>query len=184
MPELFPTHRQDAKFWEELGRAVATFGFLEEILARAIFALTATRPYAEDEVDAAYREWLPKLERALYNPLGKLIDDYAKAVREHPGVSIRDRDLDDLIDELRETSKIRNMLCHASWWPSNDSGTAIPFYVNRDMKMFEGPIDSDFLRQTRQVAAERAYFVKRTVDDTGWQFPGSAGLGKPIKRWD
>ena len=181
LPDFFPTHLQDAKFWEELGRVVATFGFLEEILGRAIFAHTATRPYAEEEVDAAYREWLPKLERALYDPLGKLINEYAKAVREHPDVPIQDHDLDDLIDKLRIASKNRNMLCHASWGPPDDSGASIPFYVNRKMEIFDKPIDVDFLRQTREDAAELTCIIVNTVTATGWQFPGSAGLGKPLK---
>lgn len=45
--DKFPTHRHEAAFWESLGRAVATFGFLEEILGKAIFAFTATRVYNE-----------------------------------------------------------------------------------------------------------------------------------------
>ena len=43
LPRDFPTHRHDAACWEGLGRAVATFGFLEEILGKAIFALTGKR---------------------------------------------------------------------------------------------------------------------------------------------
>ena len=37
LPDGFPTHGHEAAFWESLGRAVATFGFLEEILEKAIF---------------------------------------------------------------------------------------------------------------------------------------------------
>jgi len=51
---LFPTHHQSAEFWESLGRAVATFSFLEEVLGKAIFALTATRKYSEDEIEKAF----------------------------------------------------------------------------------------------------------------------------------
>lgn len=43
LPANFPTHRHDPAFWEALGRTVATFGFLEEVLGKAIFAFTATR---------------------------------------------------------------------------------------------------------------------------------------------
>ncbi len=50
LPAHYPTHLHDATFWESLGRAVATFGFLEEVLARAIFAFTGTKPYSEVEV--------------------------------------------------------------------------------------------------------------------------------------
>jgi uncharacterized protein (DUF2336 family) len=34
LPKQFPTHMQEGAFWESLGRAVATFGFLEEVLGR------------------------------------------------------------------------------------------------------------------------------------------------------
>ena len=59
LPDRFPTHRHDAAFWESLGRAVATFGFLEEILGKAIFSFTGTRCYGEAEIQQAYTEWLP-----------------------------------------------------------------------------------------------------------------------------
>lgn len=34
LPANFPTHRRDPAFWEALGCAVATFGFLEEVLGK------------------------------------------------------------------------------------------------------------------------------------------------------
>ena len=50
LPENFPTHRHSAEFWECLGRAVATFGFLEEVLGKAIFSFTATREIPDDQI--------------------------------------------------------------------------------------------------------------------------------------
>ncbi len=64
LPALFPTNQIDATFWESLGRTVATFGYLEHVMGRAIFALTATKPYKASEIEAAYEKWLPRLERA------------------------------------------------------------------------------------------------------------------------
>ncbi len=49
LPPLFPTHRHDPAFWCSLGRAVATFGFLEEMLKRAVLALKGTVPAPEEE---------------------------------------------------------------------------------------------------------------------------------------
>lgn len=80
LPDGFPTHKHEAAFWESLGRAVATFGFLEEVLGKAIFSFLATRTYNGAEAQQAYIEWLPNLERALIDPLGNLIDAYGKAV--------------------------------------------------------------------------------------------------------
>jgi len=39
LPKMYPTHRHEPIFWENLGRVVATFGFLEETLAKAILHL-------------------------------------------------------------------------------------------------------------------------------------------------
>jgi len=36
LPSLFPTHRHSPMFWETLGRTIATFGFLEEVLVDRI----------------------------------------------------------------------------------------------------------------------------------------------------
>ncbi len=33
LPPSFPTHQHSPKFWEQLGRTVATFGCLEEVRA-------------------------------------------------------------------------------------------------------------------------------------------------------
>lgn len=50
LPSLFPTHRHSPMFWETLGRTIATFGFLEEVLGKAIFAFTATTRHQEGEI--------------------------------------------------------------------------------------------------------------------------------------
>jgi hypothetical protein len=62
LPDKFPTHKHKAAFWGSLGRSVATFRFLKEISAKAIFAFTAIRPFNEAEIEKAYEEWLPKLD--------------------------------------------------------------------------------------------------------------------------
>ena len=36
LPKQFPTHKHEGAFWESLGRAVATLGFLEEVVLKAI----------------------------------------------------------------------------------------------------------------------------------------------------
>jgi hypothetical protein len=110
LPEMYPTHLHDATFWEWLGRTVGSFGFLEDVLARAIFSFTGTRTYDERDVKKAFDDWIPTLKRALSDPLGGLIETYAKAVREHPSATILN--LDDLVADLREASLIRNVLGH------------------------------------------------------------------------
>jgi hypothetical protein len=178
LPKQFPTHKHQAGFWESLGRAVATFGFLEEILGKAIFAFTATRQYTGADAEQAYQEWVPKLERALIDPLGGLIDAYGKAVRDHGGATITD--LDELLVDLRKASAMRNLLCHGSWGLPNDEGASVAFFVNRKLEINETAMDAAYLVQVQRHVAEVACSVINTVTDMGWSFPGSDGPGAKI----
>jgi hypothetical protein len=178
LPSLFPTHRHSAMFWECLGRTIATFGFLEEVLGKAIFAFTATTRYPESEVEAAFEKWLPTLERALIDPLSGLIDAYGKAVRGNSEASITN--LDDLLNELRKASVIRNVLCHGSWRTPDADGKSLPLFVNRQKMVWDTAIDIPYLKQTQKAVAELACEVVTTVIHMGWQFPGSRGPGKRI----
>ena len=178
LPKLYPTHLHEAKFWEALGRSIATFGFLEEILGKAIFSFTATQPYQEAKIQKAYAEWLPKLEHALTDQLHNLINNYGKAVREHPYATISN--LDELLDDLRKASEIRNVLCHGSWLAPDVAGASIPFFVNRKKEVFDTVIDTDFLNQVQRHTAGLVCAVVDSVTHMGWQFPGSSSPGKAI----
>lgn len=178
LPSLFPTHRHDSSFWEALGRSVATFGFLEEVLGKAIFVFTGTRPQHEDQIDEAYMKWLPTLERALSDPLGNLIDVYAASVRAHPDSTIAN--LEDLISDLKNAAVVRNVLCHGSWRTPNERGASIPFFVNRKMLVFNSEVDVAYLTQVQMHVADLSCAVVNSVTHMGWQFPGSSGPGKPI----
>lgn len=178
LPPNFPTHRHAPEFWEALGRTVATFGFLEETLGKAIFSFTGTREISPDEVDTAYEKWLPTLEKALIDPLGGLIDSYAKAVRANRSATITN--LDDLVGDLRKASEIRNVLCHGSWRLPDAQGRSLPLFVNKKKGVFQTPIDVAYLRQVQRHVAELVCAVVSSVSHMGWQFPGSHGPGMPI----
>lgn len=178
LPEKFPTHMHQPGFWESLGRLVATFGFLEEILSRAIFAFTATKLYSESEIQEAYDKWLPKLQHALTDQLWNLIESYCKAVREHPDATIEN--LSDLESDLKEVAGLRNVVCHGSWRSPDPEGASIPFFVNRQYKRFETPIDVAYIDKLQRDTCVLICTVVNTVTNMGWQFPGSIGPGKVI----
>lgn len=178
LPPQFPTHKHPSSFWEALGRTVATFGFLEETLGKAIFAFTATTEFKDDEIEEAYRKWIPKLERALSDPLNGLIDSYDKAVRGNSAATISN--LDELVQELREAATIRNVLCHGSWRPVDETGRSVPLYVNRKQEIFETPIGIPYLEVIQKCVVELAAGVVNSVTHMGWQFPGSNGPGEII----
>ncbi|WP_043620276.1 hypothetical protein [Ensifer sp. ZNC0028] len=178
VPSDFPTHLHASEFWEELGRTVATFGFLEETLGKAIFALTATREYPEDEIQKAYEKWLKVLERAISDPLGGLITSYEAALRAHQnGTPSRS---ESLIANLKEAARLRNVLCHGSWGAPNSDGASKPKFVSNKLETFEEWVDVSFLAQTRKATAHMICDVIDSVAQMGFQFPGSNGPGKVI----
>jgi hypothetical protein len=178
LPDDFPTHAHRSEFWEELGRTVATFGFLEETLGKAIFSFTATREIPEDQTQAELEKWLPKLERALSDPLNGLLEAYGKAVRDNKAATISN--LDSLLEGLRKAAVIRNVICHGSWRAPDEHGRSVPFFVDRKNKIFDTSIDVGYLRQLRRHVVELTCAVINTVTHMGWQFPGSSGPGNPI----
>lgn len=180
LPADYPTHRHSAEFWEALGRVVATFGFLEETLGKAVFSFTATRRIPEDEIEAEYKKWLPTLEKALSDPLGGLIESYGRAVRANGEATITN--LDALLDDLRKASSIRNVICHGSWRVPDECGRSTPFFVNKKGEIFETPIGVAYLHQLRAHTVELVCEVVNTVTHMGWQFPGSSSPGDPIYR--
>jgi hypothetical protein len=171
LPALFPTHTHTPQFWEQLGRTVATFGFLEEILGKAIFAFTGTRIYREDEIEDALKAWGPKLERALTDPLKQLADSYGTAVKENQNAKVEN--VDELIISIKDAADVRNILCHASWLPPDAEGKSLPFFVNRKNEEVETKMDIQDLRRIQDHAADLAYAVIDTVTQMGWKFPGS-----------
>jgi hypothetical protein len=179
LPADFPTHKHSPEFWEALGRTVATFGFLEDTLARAIFSFTGTRRISLDQEETAFEKWLLTLEKALSDPLGGLIDSYGKAVRANS--CARTANLDDLLKALREAAVMRNVLCHGSWRAPDTERRSLPFFVNTKKEVFQTPMDIADLKQTQKAVAELIGEVMSSVTVMGWRFPGSNGPGLPIR---
>jgi hypothetical protein len=179
LPPNFPTQLHAPAFWEALGRAIATFGFLEETLGKAIFAYTGMREIPEEQINSAYEKWTLTLQHALSDTLGSLIDTYGKAVRDHGGAKVGNFDV--LIAHLREAASLRNVLCHGSWNKKPDAeGCSTPFFVTglgEKQRIFDSPIDIAYLQQVQRAVAELACEVINTVTHMGWQFPGSRGPG-------
>lgn len=178
LPPEFPTHTHSPQFWEQLGRTIATYGFLEEVLGKAIFAFTATRNYSPEDIDAAYQAWLPQLERALTDQLWNLAESYGKTARENPATTTEN--IEELVAHIKEATVIRNVLCHGSWRTSDVDGASVPLFVNRQKQVFNTAIDIAYLKQVQASVAELACSVIDTVTHMGWQFPGGAGPGEPI----
>lgn len=177
LPDGFPTHLLPAAFWEQVGRVVGTFGALEEVLGKAIFALTGTRLYEESEAQHALAAWEKTLQHALKDTLRPLIDSFEKAVWEHPESTIVN--LDDLLAALREASRLRNVICHGSWQGPDGLGRSKPLFVDTRLAVFDTAVDVRFLQQTQRHVAELVAEVISVITHMGIRFPGSDGPGKP-----
>lgn len=171
-PPFYPTHLHSAEFWEHLGRAIATFGFLEEVLGKAIFVLTSERQIAQDEISAELKKWQSELEHALADPLGGLIPRYEAALMEAYGKTAEQHG--DLLKELRRLKDYRDVLCHASWSRAPDAnGRCTPLFVrSKDKLVFDTAIDVGFLVQVQTHTAQIVCAVVSTIAASGRQFPG------------
>ena len=180
LPEKFPTHKHEDAFWEALGRAVATFSMLEEVLGKAIFSFEATTPRSDTAVEDAYQKWISTLDKCLTGQLFSLTTRYEKAVTNNPE-SMTDN-LPDFISELHKITEYRNVLCHGSWnKPPNSNGSTVPFFFKRNLDRFDTPINVDLLNQIQNHTTALICEVINTVTNMGWQFPGMKnGLGEII----
>ncbi|PTD22483.1 hypothetical protein [Sphingomonas fennica] len=134
----YPTQFHDAAFCEELGRTVATFGFIEEMLGKAIFALTGAKEFDPQGDPDAFNAWIKTLEKTLTDQLGGLIIGYEKALAENPRTKGNDYSIQ--LAELKKAKDIRNALCHGSWSKPDDQGRSVPKFVNRKL-LGSGPIN-------------------------------------------
>ena len=178
LPTDYPTHAHSAQFWEELGRTVATFGFLEEMLGKAIFALTGMKEFDPEADPDAFAEWIKTLEKALTDQLGGLIFAYEKALAEND--KTKGHDFTALLEALKEAKNIRNVICHGSWQKPDDEGRTLPKFVNRKLVIFETLVDTEFLRTTRRAVVDIICDVFDSVTSLGFQFPGSDGPGQVL----
>ncbi|MCY4541021.1 MAG: hypothetical protein OXB95_01295 [Rhodobacteraceae bacterium] len=134
-PENCLTHHGTAEFWEELGRTIASFSFLEYSVANADFALSSTHQFkTKEEFEAAYKSWEKILQASLTGGLKQRIallkahfngdDRIPKSVAK--GIVCR----------LKEIVDWRNVLCHGAWLQFNEDGSISRRFFKRDSKGF------------------------------------------------
>ena len=176
LPEDWPTNRGTPAFWEALGRTVAAFTHLEDMLARAYFGLTASRQFADmEEATAAFPQWEKDLKATLTDSLYSLTSKLRKAFSDD------DRVCDDVahgflarLDALRVW---RNALCHgAGQGFATDDSTSLRHFRKGD----DGPEQLDDRLTLATISSIRAETVSLTLDvvdivsAAGVRFPGTA----------
>lgn len=169
----WPTHRHPPEFWEALGRSVATFGFLEEMIAKAIFAISGSKKIAElDDVEKEVQAWIKELQITLSYTLGILTKKYEKALEFNSTFKTEKTDL--LIKDLKALIEWRNIFCHCSWGVPNENGKSFPLYMNSDGKVLETQVDIKLIEQVMRKTVELTCEVIESVTTQGYTFPGKA----------
>ena len=182
LPEHWPTNRGSSAFWGELGRTVATFSHLEDMMARAWYGLTATREFEDmEQAKAAFPEWEKALKESLTDSLHSLTRKLRKAFNDDHRVP------DDIagaclarLDELRVW---RNALCHGAWQGFDDDGSVGLRHFRRSD---DGPESLENRLSVETLSAIRAAAVDLTADlvdilsAAGVRFPGTALPGAAI----
>lgn len=135
-------HRLPDDFAMAIGHCVAGFGYLEEALKRAIYAISQHH-LGTDPDEAALRRWLQRMDDIADDSLGTLIDSFAASMGKNPDVA----EDHDLIDALRVLRDDRNLICHASWKPTERDGAWHPDFINTRGRSFQGTMTVQHLEE-------------------------------------
>ena len=133
LPPDWPVNQGPAVFWQELGKTVAAFGYLEHILASTCHALLATGERAiallETNDDAAMRRWTKRLVHSKTDAMHLLTRELDRVLDEAGLVPHAVRE--ELVARLDELRPWRNALCHGAWISVADDGSARLDHVYR-----------------------------------------------------
>lgn len=182
LPENWPTNRGSGAFWEELGRTVATFSHLEDMMARALLGLTATREFEDmKQVEAAFPEWEKALKESLTDSLYSLTNKLKKAFNDDDRVP--DEVARTYLVRLDELRVWRNALCHGAWQGFEKNGSVVLRHFKRGD---EGPESLENRLSVETLSSIRGAAVDLTADlvdilfAAGVRFPGSTLPGAPV----
>lgn len=159
-PEAY--HALPDDFAAALGRAVAGFGWLEEVIKRTIYVLDRVR-LADDLSQADMQRWLRRISDIADDSMGTLVEQLDAALRRHPGVKGRDQ----LNDRLVEIKLLRNLLCHASWRPADQPGRWHPAFVNTHGQAFADDMGVEDLHRITADTRDLGHQIIQIMRDTG-----------------
>ena len=153
-------------FAAQIGHAVSGFGFLEEALKRAIFAMSRSG-LGNSPDDRALAKWLERMEDVADDSLGTLIEQFIKQMG--PAASHETATLE---TDLRNIRRSRNLLCHASWRPTGKPGQWHPSFLNTKGATFAEDLSAGDIAaihaDTLAVAAKVVAIMRATGIEGAW----------------
>lgn len=154
-------HVLPAALAAELGWTIASFGHLEDMLKRAIFALDRDR-LSGGIRERDFRDWLRRMDHVAADSLGTLIERLGRTMTREG------RPDADLLAALDEIKGWRNLLCHAAWREEGDGWQ--PVFANTRGEVFDGTLSAADLAAIRAMtldASARARRLIESLDDHG-----------------
>ena len=166
VPDGWPTYELPADLCEELGRTIATFGFLEYVIKRAVLELS--RP-AETISDSVYKEWERSLEISATAAMKWLTGRLEELLE--PDSRLSQERVTRIVEVIREKADLRNALCHGTWTqydPASGDAT-LQYFPRNDPRHSQFVLSRAILARVRYETAEVAREVMGAVK---WKVPG------------
>ena len=192
----WPVHKGTPSFWENLGRAVAAFGFLESVLVSACHSL-AVPPVDPDATTARKAEAILERNAAAesirtdsLHVLARRLDRLLGKSKQVPS-SVRE----ELRGRLEELRPWRNALCHGAWFGLDAEGSGRLHHFHR-VHLFESLKNKQVVRfQPTQVSQQELADLRSRIVDAmikvveacsvaGAHSAEVGALPRKFKRWE
>ena len=178
----WPVNQGPAVFWQELGKTVAAFGYLEYILASTCYALLATGERAVTLLEAndheAMRQWTERLLHSQTDSMHRLTLELSRVLDETGLVPRALRE--DLVARLDELRPWRNALCHGAWLSVAEDGSARLEHIYRYEGLpagFERNIDVKRLSDIRARTVDVTIRIAEAASVAGPAYTHMGGTG-------
>ena len=195
LPDEWPLPGRSPSLWEGLGKAVAAFGYLENVLVSACHSLTAP-PINPGGVVAGDAEALLKwhaeaqsIQTDTLHVLARRFDELLEA-NEWVPCAVRD-DLGNRLEELRPW---RNALCHGAWLglDADGSGRLLHFHrvhlfetvKNKQVVQFQPKVSRQELVELRSRIVDATIRVVEVCSIAGAHTAQVAALPRIFRRWE
>ena len=164
-PPNWPTHKGSEALWEELGRTIATFGMLEDTLARACFHVTGQQQPVEGvDPKEQLNAWAAELVSNLPETLKPLADRMKAAWKALDGELTERRAA--MAHEIKMLADERNRLCHGAWIAFDEQDRGTVRYFPRNFDVGEIFLETRSVEDLAEVRRRVTALINEIIADT------------------